>query len=108
VSDAVDSVRTNLGLLGDVLTGLEGSLGTDQISAQLCQDQIDEALGALGTALGTDLGGERAGLLLQGGKLKAARFMTIAPDALPQVADDYDGPLTDYLGVGPKIVRLVR
>jgi hypothetical protein len=34
--------------------------------------------------------------------------MTVAPDALPPVEPGYRGPMTDYLGVGPKIVRLVR
>ena len=31
--------------------------------------------------------------MVQGGQVKAARFMTIAPDALPPVDDAYDGPL---------------
>jgi hypothetical protein len=41
-------------------------------------------------------------------KVRAARIMTIAPDALPAVPQDYDGPTTDYLGAGPKIIRLVK
>lgn len=40
--------------------------------------------------------------------LRAVRFMTIEPAALPAVEPDYSGPLSEYLGVGPKIVRLVR
>lgn len=41
-------------------------------------------------------------------RVRAARIMTIAPGALPAVAQDYNGPTTDYLGVGPKIIRLTR
>lgn len=50
------------------------------------------------------------GLLMSedGQTLKAMRFMTIEPSALPLVDSGYDGPTTEYLGVGPKIVKLVR
>jgi hypothetical protein len=41
-------------------------------------------------------------------RVRAARIMTVAPGALPAVPRAYDGPTTDYLGVGPKIVRLVQ
>lgn len=41
-------------------------------------------------------------------RVRAARIMTIAPGALPAPAQDYSGPTTDYLGVGPKIVRLTQ
>jgi hypothetical protein len=41
-------------------------------------------------------------------KVRAARIMTIAPGALPAVPQDYAGPTTDYLGTGPKIIRLVK
>jgi Flp pilus assembly protein TadG len=41
-------------------------------------------------------------------KVRAARIMTIAPGALPAVPRNYSGPTTDYLGVGPKIIRLVK
>lgn len=40
--------------------------------------------------------------------LRALRFMTIEPAALPAVPQDYAGPMSDYVGVGPKIVRLVQ
>jgi hypothetical protein len=43
-----------------------------------------------------------------GDTLRALRFMTIEPSALPAPPDNYDGPMTDYLGSGPKVVRLVR
>ena len=50
------------------------------------------------------------GLLMNaaGDTLRGLRFMTIEPSALPAPPDGYDGPMTDYLGSGPKIVRLVR
>ena len=48
------------------------------------------------------------GVLMQGTELRALRFMTIEPSALPVVPDDFSGPTTDYLGVGPKIVKLVK
>jgi hypothetical protein len=50
------------------------------------------------------------GLLMSedGQTLRAMRFMTIEPTALPLVGSDYTGPTTEYLGVGPKIVKLVR
>lgn len=44
----------------------------------------------------------------EGDTLRALRFMTIEPSALPAPPDNYDGPMTDYTGSGPKIVRLVR
>lgn len=48
------------------------------------------------------------GVLMQGDELRALRFMTIEPSALPIVPDDFSGPTTDYLGVGPRIVKLVK
>jgi hypothetical protein len=50
------------------------------------------------------------GLLMSadGTTLRALRFMTIEPSALPAPPENYDGPMTDYTGTGPKIVRLVR
>ena len=50
------------------------------------------------------------GLLMnaEGDTLRALRFMTIEPSALPAPPDNYDGPMTDYTGSGPRIVRLVR
>lgn len=40
--------------------------------------------------------------------LRALRFMTIEPTALPAVPTDYAGPTSEYVGTGPKIVRLVK
>jgi len=34
--------------------------------------------------------------------------MTMEPASLPLVSDTYNGPTTDYLGVGPKLVKLVK
>ncbi|MGN6130670.1 MAG: hypothetical protein ACTHOK_10065 [Nocardioidaceae bacterium] len=40
--------------------------------------------------------------------LRALRFMTIEPTALPAPGADYAGPLSEYVGTGPKIIRLVK
>jgi Flp pilus assembly protein TadG len=48
------------------------------------------------------------GVLMQGTELRALRFMTIEPSALPAIPADFAGPTSDYLGVGPKIVKLVK
>lgn len=40
--------------------------------------------------------------------LRALRFMTIEPAALPAPGEGYAGPLSEYVGTGPKIIRLVR
>ncbi len=66
--------------------------------------------GALLASLGLAEDGVEHGLLMSedGSTLKAMRFMTIEPKSLPPVSTSYSGPLTDYLGIGPKIVRLVK
>ena len=52
---------------------------------------------------------EQEGLFVDSdGELSAVRFMTIAPDALPAVPSDYDGAESEYVGVGPRIIRLVE
>ncbi len=40
-------------------------------------------------------------------RLEALRVMNINPGALPAVDQDYSGPITDYLGSGPRVIRLV-
>jgi hypothetical protein len=40
--------------------------------------------------------------------LRALRFMTIEPTALPAPTANYAGPLSEYVGTGPKIIRLVK
>ncbi len=64
---------------------------------------IDSAMRALLQG-GTD----QHGLVMKGGEVAAARFMTVEPSALPAVPTNYDGPVSDYFGVGPKLVRLVK
>lgn len=52
---------------------------------------------------------DHSGLLVdEQNRLSAVRFMTITPDALPAVPADYSGPEAEYLGVGPRIIRLVE
>lgn len=77
--------------------------------------ELDMVLSVVNTAVKNLLnidpattGEDDHGVLMQGSELRALRFMTIEPSALPVVPDDFSGPTTDYLGVGPKIVKLVR
>ena len=52
---------------------------------------------------------EEAGLILDENRtLRAVRFATLEPTALPAVGPDYNGPVTDYLGTGPRVTRLVQ
>lgn len=108
VEQAVLDVQASLGALGASLSSVLATLGLPAVYQDLELGDVDAALARLGDGLGADIGRERSGLLLQDGKVKAARFLTVAPDALPVVDQDFRGPVTDYLGVGPKIVRLVR
>jgi hypothetical protein len=76
-------------------------------------DSIDMVLDLVDTWVKTLLAinpGDDHGLLLDssGTTLRALRFMTIEPSALPAVTPDYTGPISNYLGTGPKVVRLVR
>ena len=54
--------------------------------------------------------GDDHGLLLDssGTTLRALRFMTIEPSALPAAGPDYQGPVSEYVGTGPRVIRLVR
>ncbi|MGY2875438.1 hypothetical protein ACVW00_002628 [Marmoricola sp. URHA0025 HA25] len=76
-------------------------------------DQVDMVLDIVDAWVKALLGispDDDHGLLMNaaGDTLRALRFMTIEPTALPAPPDNYDGPMTDYLGTGPKVVRLVR
>jgi Flp pilus assembly protein TadG len=76
-------------------------------------DSIDMVLALVDNWVKTLLGispNDDHGLLMNadGTKLRALRFMTIEPSALPAIPEDYDGPITDYVGSGPRVVRLVR
>jgi hypothetical protein len=76
-------------------------------------DEVDMVLDLVDSWVKTLLGispDDDHGLLMNaaGDTLRALRFMTIEPSALPAPPDNYDGPMTDYTGSGPKIVRLVR
>jgi hypothetical protein len=108
INEAIDAVTASLGILGPIVSTFLDGIGITTALNQLSSDNIDQGLQTLSNGLGIDMGRERAGLVVQGGKLKAARFMTIAPDALPPVGSSYDGPTVDYVGVGPRIIRLVK
>lgn len=76
-------------------------------------ESVDMILDLVDTWVKTLLGitpGDDHGLLLDsaGTTLRALRFMTIEPGALPAIEQDYDGPISNYVGTGPKVVRLVR
>ena len=93
-----------------ILSGTTPLLDSGLLTALI--PTLSSALSLLDTAMRTLL---QPGLTDQNGlmvdssnKLSAVRFMTIAPDALPAVPVDYTGPEADYLGVGPRIIRLVE
>jgi hypothetical protein len=108
LNDAVSAVTASLGILGPIVQTFLSGIGITTALNQLDSGNVDAALQTLANGLGVDMGREQAGLVVQNGRLKAARFMTIAPDALPPVGSSYDGPTVDYLGVGPRIIRLVK
>lgn len=64
--------------------------------------------GAMRTLLQPGLTDQNGLMVDASGNLSAVRFMTITPDALPAVPADYAGPEAEYLGVGPRIIRLVE
>lgn len=74
---------------------------------------LDVVTGWVRTLLGIT-GTDDHGVITDGDTLRALRFMTIEPSALPTPCDslsscnDYHGPTSEYVGTGPKIVRLVR
>lgn len=53
-------------------------------------------------------GTDNNGLIMDGTQVTAVRFLSISPDTLPAVPADYAGPESEYLGVGPRIIRLVE
>ena len=108
VDDAIAAVTASFDILGPIVQTFVQGIGLSTAFNQLSSGNVDAGLQTLATGLGVDMGREQSGLVVQGGKLKAARFMTIAPDALPPVGSSYNGPTVDYLGVGPRIIRLVK
>lgn len=110
VQEALSQVQAGMGALQHLLTSALSALGLSPLVARLgnlAGLDVEEILTDLADGLDLQMS-EEAGLLLEDGIVKAARFMTIAPGGLPAVPEDYDGPLTDYVGIGPKIIRLVR
>lgn len=106
---ASEIVRELRGLLAGGITSLLSGLGLsdvlDEIGLGTPVDDLMDSLGGTGKI-------ETHGLVLDtaaaaDSRLKAVRVMTLAPDAMPVVDADYDGPLSEYLGSGPKVVRLV-
>ncbi|MGZ4486412.1 MAG: TadE/TadG family type IV pilus assembly protein [Nocardioides sp.] len=105
------STSGGLSLL-DTLTAFGASASCLAMGASACELSMlkqNDVSGYLGSYLGAttvDVGG----LVIDSAaaRVRAARIMTLTPGALPAVPDSYTGPTTDYLGVGPKIVRLTR
>ncbi|WP_300464751.1 Tad domain-containing protein [uncultured Nocardioides sp.] len=92
------------------LSGVLPLLDTGLLS--LLVPTLQSALSLLDTSMRTLLQPgltDQNGLLVDSSNnLSAVRFMTITPDALPAVPADYAGPEAEYLGVGPRIIRLVE
>ncbi len=86
--------------VNDALTGVE--------PVDLVLKLVDSwVLSLLGLS---DPSAEHNGILMNNADhtLRALRFMTIEPTALPAVPADYQGPVSDYVGTGPKVIRLVK
>lgn len=99
-------------LLPATLTALGASTSCRALGDYPCELSLlrqADISGLLTTFLGTNTVVE-GGLVIDvaAGRVRAARIMTLAPGALPAVPRAYSGPTTDYLGVGPKIVRLTQ
>lgn len=69
---------------------------------------LDLVDAAMRTLLAPGLTDQQGLLMDSSGSVSAIRFMTITPDSLPAVPVDYAGPESEYLGVGPRIIRLVQ
>jgi hypothetical protein len=69
-------------------------------------DLVSDVLGGVLSGL-LGIGESDHGVVMSDSQLLALRFMTIEPMSLPVVPDDYAGPSSPYLGIGPKLVRLV-
>ena len=86
--NAVDSLTTQLSAAAGSLTATITSLLFPWLTA---------------TATSSD-----HGVVMNGTALRALRFQTIEPKALPVPPLDYTGPVSAYLGTGPKVIRLVQ
>jgi Putative Flp pilus-assembly TadE/G-like len=73
-------------------------------------DMLWDELNTLMSSLGLLQGNVQHGLMMSddGQDLLGMRFMTIEPASLPLVPETYEGPTTEYVGVGPKLVKLVK
>lgn len=97
---------------GGILSLVDGTL----LSAVRAATGLDADLSAVLLLLhdpGAATKVERHGLVVDTGldpdrRLQAVRVMNLNPGALPAVDPDYRGPVTDYVGTGPRVVRLVR
>jgi hypothetical protein len=103
-----DMVKKIEGSAADLVGGLLGLLGLgDLLDLALVDGGLEDLLAALGNDSPSY---EEYGMVFDKkfGDLHALRFMTLDPAALPAASAKYHGPVSDYIGVGPRIVRLVR
>lgn len=89
----------------DTLPLLDSALLPLGLSIPVVLDLVDATMRTL---LAPGLTDQQGLLMDSSGGVSAIRFMTISPDALPAVPADYAGPESEYLGVGPRIIRLVQ
>lgn len=110
-----DPCPTLLGVLG-ILSTLTGVLGLSTSNLQACELELLKTVFGTTKYLTNLQNYAGSNHVTEGGlvidttakKVRNARIMTVAPGALPAVPQTYVGPTVAYLGVGPKIVRLVR
>jgi hypothetical protein len=110
-----DPCPTLMGVLG-LVSSLTGILGLSTSHQQACELELVKTAFSSSKYLSnlTSYAGSTTvtagGLVIDSAakRMRNARIMTVAPDALPAVPQTYSGPTVPYLGVGPKMVRLVR
>ena len=120
VSTPIDSLLLGLintavtgGLsLSDTLTSMGASSSCLALGTTACEKSLLTSSN-ISTNLSSYLGSNTVttgGMVIDSSTklVRAARVMTLVPGALPAPPPTYNGPTTDYLGVGPKIVRLTQ
>jgi hypothetical protein len=107
------AIELRLDLSAVIAAGITGLLNGTLISSLLNAISLNVGGTQLLGNLGDPTKKEKYGMVVDTSsdaahRLKALRIMTINPGAMPAVDPDYAGPVTDYLGSGPKVIRLVK